>query len=1134
MSTLNAPENRGGHTAVWTGSRMIVWGGFAGYFGPYLNTGGRYDPVADVWQPTSLVNAPAGRTQHSAVWTGSLMIVWGGANGGTFNTGARYDPSTDVWSPTSTTGAPASRFMHSAVWTGSLMIVWGGRDVVAAEFNTGGRYDPVADSWTPTSTLNAPSARSGHAAIWTGSVMVVWGSFFYYENIEARYDPVADTWTPMSLVGAPMTRRQFTAVWTGHDVIIWGGFNNAGQTIYFNSGARYDPVDDTWTNLSSVNAPAGRYLHTAVWTGDRMIVWGGSNDHSTFNDGGRYDVEHDSWTPTSTGGAPAARTDHTAIWTGSAMVVWGGYGESLLNSGGAYDPAIDSWSETPVTGSPAPRWGHHAIWTGIDMIIWGGQDPTVALTGGRYHVASGTWFPVSTRNSYPGYPSGSCVWTGSRMIVWGGGFGSPGIDNHGGQYDPVADAWTPTSTVGAPERRSVHSAVWTGDRMIVWGGTGLTQSWLTSGGQYDPVGDRWTATSTVNTPRIVRNSAVWTGQEMIVWGGITTTGSMVSLGARYNPLSDHWTATSTVQAPAGRGYHTAIWTGSTMVVWGGSPDSLFTFLATGGQYDPATDVWSPTATLNAPSARSLQTAVWTGDSMIVWGGYDSTRLNTGGRYCSCTTTAFYKDSDGDGYGDAGAPMQACSEPMGFVADNSDCDDSNPAVHPGASELCNGIDDNCNGQVDEEFSVGAGCTEVVDACHEISGNKECRADGTGTMCDGQAIVHDVTPPILTCPAEATAECPAQPTLGSASATDACDPNPVIVKEGPPNFSLGTTTVVWRSTDASGNTSSCEQVVHEVDTTPPDLVCPASLASECSSLLGAGVTLVATATDACSSMVTIQNNRTPNGADASGTYALGVSPVVFTVQDPSGNIASCTASVTVRDTTPPSLTVVSDAPMLWPPNHELVPVHPTWQVHDVCDPNPSVALRSVASSEPDDAPGMGDGNTTGDIQSADLGTADGEVDLRAERNGSGPGRIYTLMYRAADASGNATPALAVVAVPHDQGQGPEPLLMRLELDGTPGMVRLYWPATPGAMGYDVISGDLSQVRVENGTLRLGDVRVLARGTTVTSLSEDAASIMPPMGTAFFYLIQPRLDRGGMGYGTESAPWPRLPASCEGGCP
>ena len=55
------------------------------------------------------------------------MIVWGGADSfGTINTGGRYDPSTDSWTATSTTNAPAARGSHTAVWTGSEMIVWGG------------------------------------------------------------------------------------------------------------------------------------------------------------------------------------------------------------------------------------------------------------------------------------------------------------------------------------------------------------------------------------------------------------------------------------------------------------------------------------------------------------------------------------------------------------------------------------------------------------------------------------------------------------------------------------------------------------------------------------------------------------------------------------------------------------------------------------------------------------------------------------------------------------------------------------------------------------------------------------------------------------------------------------------------
>jgi hypothetical protein len=115
---------------------MLVWGG---YDGPYLNTGGRYDPATDTWTATSTAGAPSPRVDHTAVWTGSLMVVWGGREGVSyFNTGGRYDPATDTWTSTSTAGAPSPRSLHTAVWTGSFMLVWGGYD--GFYLNTGGRY----------------------------------------------------------------------------------------------------------------------------------------------------------------------------------------------------------------------------------------------------------------------------------------------------------------------------------------------------------------------------------------------------------------------------------------------------------------------------------------------------------------------------------------------------------------------------------------------------------------------------------------------------------------------------------------------------------------------------------------------------------------------------------------------------------------------------------------------------------------------------------------------------------------------------------------------------------------------------------------------------------------------------------
>src|SRR5437667_174672 len=128
----------------------------------------------DMWTPTSRTNAQVGRTQHTAVWTGSEMIVWGGVNsGGYLNTGGRYNPGTDSWTATSTIGAASDRALHRAVWTGSEMIVWGGGN--PGLLNTGGRYNPGTDRRAATSNTSATAGRFSPTGVWTGSEMIVWG-----------------------------------------------------------------------------------------------------------------------------------------------------------------------------------------------------------------------------------------------------------------------------------------------------------------------------------------------------------------------------------------------------------------------------------------------------------------------------------------------------------------------------------------------------------------------------------------------------------------------------------------------------------------------------------------------------------------------------------------------------------------------------------------------------------------------------------------------------------------------------------------------------------------------------------------------------------------------------------------------
>jgi hypothetical protein len=271
----------------------------------------------------------------------------------------------------------------------------------------------------------------------------------------------------------------------------------------------------------------------------------------------------------------------------------------------------------------------------------------------------------------------------------------------------------------------------------------------------------------------------------------------------------------------------------------------------------------------------------------------------------------------------------------------------------------------------------------------------------------------------------------------------------------------------------------------------------------------------------------------GVTLAAPVPLGPHTVTLRVVDQLGEFSSASAGVTVADTVPPSLTLTADPMILYPPNHALQPVHLRYQVTDACDPAPGVQLASTKSSEPDDAPGSGDGRTTGDIGAPLTGTGEIVLPLRAERAADGSGRTYTIVLRAADAASNATPATAVVFVPHDQGQGSEPLMIQVERDPD-GTSHLSWAAMTGALSYDVIAGDVASWSVAGGLLRLGSVRVVGRGVAATSLVEPASAAQPPHGHAFFYLVQAHVAGAATGYGTESAPYPPVPSSCDGGCP
>jgi len=138
-----------------------------------------------------------------------------------------------------------------------------------------------------------------------------------------------------------------------------------------------------------------------------------------------------------------------------------------------------------------------------------------------------------------------------------------------------------------------------------------------------------------------------------------------------------------------------------------------------------------------------------------------------------------------------------------------------------------------------------------------------------------------------------------------------------------------------------------------------------------------------------------------------YPDGPTNVTVVVNDGESDPVTQSTTVTIVDTTPPTITSLGASPNVFsPPNHKMVPVTISAAATDICDPNPNIKIISVISNEP----GPDQYQITGDLT----------LNVQSERNGTGNGRVYTIVVQATDDSGNATTKSVTVTVPKGNGK------------------------------------------------------------------------------------------------------------------
>lgn len=340
------------------------------------------------------------RDSASLAWTGHELVVWGGivddhAGGRPIGDGAAFNPTSNQWRRLASAANLEPRWNAVTLWTGTEVLVIGG-----AAGETGpardGAYDPTADRWRVLPPR--PSGLTGTlSGVWDGQEALVMSA----NRQAAAYNPVANQWRALPPLPELPTYEvaQIAPVWAGTRLLVWAEWSwvvSRGNETTGNSGIdlwSLDPSFGAWTKLGDGAAgPSG--VSTGIWTGDEVLLpaapgWRGaaSGPGYALGDGPpgyRFNPSTSAYRPMTHG--PVDDTSRDAVWTGGALVrtTTGSIsprppqgtpttvpppGQPSPTIAAAWDAATDAWTMLPQ--APPSGGDLQVIWTGREILSYG-------------------------------------------------------------------------------------------------------------------------------------------------------------------------------------------------------------------------------------------------------------------------------------------------------------------------------------------------------------------------------------------------------------------------------------------------------------------------------------------------------------------------------------------------------------------------------------------------------------------------------------------------------------------------------------------------------------------------------------------------------------------------------------------
>lgn len=302
------------------------------------------------------------------------------------------------------------------IWTGEQALFVG--NVARAETLLLLGYDPVDDVWEELATPPGGPRYGYHLSLRGDSLLMLGGGTRQADPRGAEYSVTSGTWQAVEplpkqvseVIGESAVRLRGGPA---SSVLYWGGM----ASDYSATGLGW--LVDVGTGEATAIPPSPlspRFNHTAVWTGEEVLIWGGSDDGKrafsghehdrTLNDGAAYRPAAQAWRMLAPSPFSGAAFHTEALWTGSEMIVLKG------RAGAAYDPDKDAWRslpEAPLEFSPEGE----AVWTGDSVLVFGPEG------GARLSLANNAWERLPDAPG-PARSDATALWVGNEMLVVGG------------------------------------------------------------------------------------------------------------------------------------------------------------------------------------------------------------------------------------------------------------------------------------------------------------------------------------------------------------------------------------------------------------------------------------------------------------------------------------------------------------------------------------------------------------------------------------------------------------------------------------------------------------------------------------------------------------------------------------------